>query len=359
MVCLLVNSCGNLLQQLAVGLTYEQKMRGIYIVGGLTDKNIGSVVAQIDLFDPVDARWFPAVTSVPIPVSFAGVASCKGKIYVIGGFDSSGTCCQSTQIYDVATDTWSTGNPIGGTHASINAASVYDKICFAGGTMANANSASYSRDNHIYILDTNSGTWSTVTTTTYYYADYACVTLNNTFYTVGGRQNYAQLCQYFQGYIPFLDLYTPMAENSLPTTPYEGTLGITGVLYAPPSSDPLIILIGGYNAISGVSADSNFIFNRSGFNLTATTDVNYLVFPFTTTPWQDGTNYPQALGYASAAIYNDTILCFGGTNGVDASFEVYNSVYSIDASNIATASWTAEIAMPVARFGHTALTIKQ
>jgi hypothetical protein len=70
--------------------TLTQKMRSICIVGGLSGGTIGTTISQVDIYDPVLDIWYPAVTNLPTPVSFAAVASVQGKIYVIGGYEING-----------------------------------------------------------------------------------------------------------------------------------------------------------------------------------------------------------------------------------------------------------------------------
>ena len=51
-------------------------------------------------------------TSLPTARSeIAGVA-LDAKIYVIGGFDNSGSSSDSVEVYDVIDDRWTTGEPL-------------------------------------------------------------------------------------------------------------------------------------------------------------------------------------------------------------------------------------------------------
>jgi N-acetylneuraminic acid mutarotase len=79
-------------------------------VGGLPDGG-----NQLDVYDPATNRW---TTKAPLPRarwSGAGVA-LRAKLYVIGGFarkpDGTETVVRTTSVYDPATDTWTRVPPM-------------------------------------------------------------------------------------------------------------------------------------------------------------------------------------------------------------------------------------------------------
>ena len=94
----------------------------IYAAGG-SDGSVpggGTPLAAFEVFDPTAAagsQW-TALTSMPIalmdveatialgPVESGTVA---GAVYVFGGRDATGATVSSVQIYDIATDSWSSG----------------------------------------------------------------------------------------------------------------------------------------------------------------------------------------------------------------------------------------------------------
>lgn len=77
----------------------EVANRGIWLVGGQQGNYPGAnVVAQIDVFDPVTMTWYPNVATLPTPVTFAGVTAYQGKLYVAGGFNSTGVNVNTLQI---------------------------------------------------------------------------------------------------------------------------------------------------------------------------------------------------------------------------------------------------------------------
>ena len=80
----------------------------IYVIGG---KNSSGRIDQAnEVYDPATDSW-ATKASIPTPVSHYASAVLGSKIYVFGGYDSS-TYTDLTQIYDPETDTWSNGTPI-------------------------------------------------------------------------------------------------------------------------------------------------------------------------------------------------------------------------------------------------------
>ncbi len=86
----------------------------IYSIGGRGGATFGGgpIYGDNDVFDPtagVGGTWSP-LAPLPIPVSdnYASVGYL-GKIYVFGGVDSLGAVITKTQIYDIASNTWSAG----------------------------------------------------------------------------------------------------------------------------------------------------------------------------------------------------------------------------------------------------------
>ncbi|MDR2707601.1 MAG: hypothetical protein LBB87_02480 [Nitrososphaerota archaeon] len=90
----------------------------IYAIGGYTDEVYpGNGYTGInERYDPQTDTW---TTMMPMPTprrNFA-IAAYQGKIYCIGGmspYDETGSpmLCGVTEVYDVATDSWSTKEPI-------------------------------------------------------------------------------------------------------------------------------------------------------------------------------------------------------------------------------------------------------
>jgi hypothetical protein len=218
-LCMVINSCGNLLEELGIAPTYEQKMRGIWIVGGLSDEYITSAISQVDLYDPETNKWFSGVTIMPTPVSFAGIASHGDSIYVIGGFSQTGAASTTVQIYNIISDSWSSGSSLAQARANIDAVTVYDKIYIISGTINNAENTTFTMVNQVYIYDIASDSWSAHATAPGNNANVTCFALNDIIYFLGGRTNVTTVSTAHNGFMTSLstNALTSAAELVLTT----------------------------------------------------------------------------------------------------------------------------------------------
>ena len=89
----------------------------LFAIGG----NIsgGGVTGVVEVYDASTNQWStqfaPSVPLAPMPTQRmgAGAAEVNGKIYVVGGNSGSGTSAvASMDVYDIASNTWSSGPPM-------------------------------------------------------------------------------------------------------------------------------------------------------------------------------------------------------------------------------------------------------
>lgn len=78
----------------------------IYAIGGQSGSS--PALSTVEVFDPATNAW-STVASLPEAVTNATAFSVGGMIYVVGGVDSAGSPVSVTQVYDPATNSWSTG----------------------------------------------------------------------------------------------------------------------------------------------------------------------------------------------------------------------------------------------------------
>jgi hypothetical protein len=376
----MMSGCGNLLEMTGVEPNLEQKLRGIWMVGGLSGNLINSTIAGIDLYDPVTDRWFPNITPLPTPVSFAGAVSLGGKIYVIGGFNSSGAVVNYTQIYDVNTNTWLTGTgtgpviALGQNRANINAINVSNKIYILGGTTTDATLV-YAGSTQIYefVPSTSApyGVWSlktaAITAVATARSDFLMLGYDDIVYFLGGRSAAFAIPATLtnEGLVASLAnqatvQFTAGAEVliPLPISAAAGRTGIAGALYDPSNGPALMFTIGGFTVL-GTAGGGNYVFYNLTGAQTPSNSFQYLTAPFTNNPpgWQNAPNYTYALGFMSAALYGSTVYCFGGASSASSGGSTYTASYDI--SNLPAGSWAARSQMPTARFGHAAVIINQ
>lgn len=79
----------------------------IYVIGGCPGQNCTGHLTRVEEYDPATDTWRMR-GSMPNPRSgLSAVALNNGKIYAIGGYDSSERLAR-VEVYDIATDTWTT-----------------------------------------------------------------------------------------------------------------------------------------------------------------------------------------------------------------------------------------------------------
>jgi N-acetylneuraminic acid mutarotase len=80
----------------------------IYVFGGCDAS--GSIVGDVDVYDPTTDTWSPAPTDMPNPrASFYAVETKGDTVYVIGGWDGVSPGLSTNDAYQVSQDAWTTG----------------------------------------------------------------------------------------------------------------------------------------------------------------------------------------------------------------------------------------------------------
>jgi PKD repeat protein len=107
----------------------------IYVVGGRGGYYYGegTTYNRLDVFDPVTNQW---TARAPMPQAASEIGSTvayQGKIYVFGGALGSNNHLGTTQIYDVATNTWRLGTPMPTPRGAALAGVIGTKIAVIGG----------------------------------------------------------------------------------------------------------------------------------------------------------------------------------------------------------------------------------
>ena len=331
--------------------TLTQKQRGVWIVGGLSTNSVGSVIAAVDLFDPVLNTWYTSVTTLPTPVSFAAASSWNGGLYIIGGLDSAGTLRNTVQIYNVAGDSWSTGTNMPAARANAYAATVNGRIYVLGGTTLNAAANPYTASNTTYEY-TPGGTWNTKVNMAASYSERLLLPFNDAIYHLGGRTAATTVSTAHDGVAVTINGLTGATEVVLSTA----RTGIAGVLYAPASGPALMAIVGGFTSLTATTG--NFV-AQSTTASPPTNAFQYLYYPFTApATWQSpASQYPLSIGFAAAALSGSKMYVFGGTTLVTAAASGLNNAYWFDLSSLG-GGWTAAASLPAGRYGHAAVTVQ-
>jgi N-acetylneuraminic acid mutarotase len=172
----------------------------IYVIGGASKWNAGptwgDVLSTVEVYDPATNAW---TTGTAMPAARSGLAavSVNGKIYAVGGtglnlYALVGTT--SLQIYDPATNTWGySGASMSTARAAVAAATVNAKIYAAGD------------NNTVEVYDTGTNTWATVAPLTNSTVPFAASDANGHVYVMGGAG--FPLLSSVEQYEPLVTLY--------------------------------------------------------------------------------------------------------------------------------------------------------
>ncbi len=104
----------------------------VYVVGGF---DTSGPVATMESYDPATDRWTPRA-SLPAPLHHVNVAAVDSKLYVVGGLTgASFTASGVTLVYDPALDSWTplTSMPAGTERGASGVAVLDGRIVVAGG----------------------------------------------------------------------------------------------------------------------------------------------------------------------------------------------------------------------------------
>jgi len=132
----------------------------IYVAGGRSaDAPLppaAFIVGTLQIYDIASDTWSTG-TSMPTPVSDAVAVEKGNKIYVFGGWDGT-TFISAVQIYDIASDTWSTGTAMPTARSNAVAGTCGNKMHIIGGE-----DATFSLSTVHEVYDPAKDSWSTST----------------------------------------------------------------------------------------------------------------------------------------------------------------------------------------------------
>jgi uncharacterized protein (TIGR03437 family) len=158
----------------------------IFVVGGFIPST-GAVTNQLQIYDTLSNTWSQG-SPAPLAVSGGVAAQVGGKVYVIGGMTDSSegslVLTDRVQIYQPATDSWSSGSaaPLAttGSSAVVVGVRIY---------LINGRTGEDTVTNRVFIYDTTADAWQELAQTTpvgVYEA--AAGYVNNRIYLMGGRR---------------------------------------------------------------------------------------------------------------------------------------------------------------------------
>jgi N-acetylneuraminic acid mutarotase len=187
----------------------------VYSVGGV-DSSFNTT-AHGWVYDPNTDAWTP-IADMPMPREKPGVAAVDGKLYVSGGWDLGGNPIAQTDVYDPGSNTWSTvssnPHPAAAPGVAVDGSSIY----FVGGCQ----DAFCTTSTNNVRYDTSSDTWSTLTGYPHNNAWEGCGGINGTVYCAGGTDGGSTFADGF-AYNPGTDSWSPIA--SMPMDLWASAVG--------------------------------------------------------------------------------------------------------------------------------------
>jgi serine protease len=242
----------------------------VYVIGGWVGSNLSGLV---QIYDTATDTWTTGAPK-PTPTTYIYAAAINGKIYVPGGyngdFNTADNLYNTFEIYDTATDSWSTGAPLPTPLSGAEVEAVNGKLYLLGGDAQGG--VPYTST---YVYDPAANTWTSLGNSNTTGEDFGKGVINGKIYIFGGTQ-YGE-----GGSSSSADVYDPVANTwstigSLNTDrASNGGEALAGKLYAfGGESDRQIPLVRQDAEVYDPATDSwsflPLLLNQPRFNLQAT-----------------------------------------------------------------------------------------
>ncbi len=176
----------------------------LYSVGGI-DTSFNTLTKGF-VYDPSANAW-TAIADMPVAREKPAVAAVNGKLYVSGGWDTSGNPIARTDVYDPASNSWSTVAPNPHPAAAPGVAVASGKIYYVGGCADAFCTVSATT----VVYDTSADSWATVASYPHGDAWEGCGGISGKVYCAGGTNGATAFKNGFV-YDPGADSWTAIAD---------------------------------------------------------------------------------------------------------------------------------------------------
>jgi N-acetylneuraminic acid mutarotase len=168
----------------------------IYAIGGSTRSGEGSaltggVVGTNEEYDLATDMW-TYKRSMPTFREGVAIASYGGKIYCIGGYASSGGATAVNEVYDPIMDTWEPKASMPTARAALQANVMEGKIYLIGGYTPDNSAFGYSISNLVEVYDPATDTWTTKDPMPTAAANYVSAVVDKKLFIIGGESSVPQ-----------------------------------------------------------------------------------------------------------------------------------------------------------------------
>lgn len=178
--------------------------RKIYAIGGENDSAIA--LNRVEEYNPETNSW-TARSNLPNALSHISAVEAGGKLYVIGGRNSYYGAVNTVYEYNPATNIWTAKASMPTARYGASIGVIGDKIYVAGGFRSTYMQAIPPMENDptnvLEVYDIATNTWATKAALPYSFG-YAGSAARDTFYVIGGYDNYNEFSLVYE-YSPVLD----------------------------------------------------------------------------------------------------------------------------------------------------------
>jgi hypothetical protein len=280
----------------------------IYAIGGF---NGNSQLNVNEEYTPSTNTW---TSKSPMPTARSGfaIAVYNDKIYCIGGTVGNNEYVGNNEAYDPLTDTWQTEASMPTPRADLSASVVNGKIYLIGGEVYSNTSPNYVETNVNEVYNPATNTWSTAAPLPSAVYGYASAAINGEIYIIGGSKNSGTAGT--NVFVNSNQVYNPQTNSwslgaNLPSSATYGAAATTEGFLAP----PLLYLIGGFfvdsfiNTVQVYDAGNNswgtgasMPAARAYLGVAVLNDVLYAIGGFDGINWLNTVEQYTPIGYGTA-----------------------------------------------------------
>ena len=282
----------------------------IYAIGGF---NSTGDLNSVEEYDSTTDTWITKASMLTARRNFQ-VAVVGGKIYAIGGIDNNNSYLYSVEEYDPATNTWTTKSPMTTARSEHQVAVVGGKIYAIGGYNGSGNVL-----NSVEEYDPVTNTWTTKAPMTTSRCSHQVAVVGEKIYAIGGFGYPNTSLNSVEEYDPATNKW--ITKALMTTARYEHKLAVM---------NKKIYAIGGCNS------------NNTCLNSVEEYDP-------ATDKWTVKAAMRAARYSHEAAVVGDKIYAIGGYNGA--------TLNSVEEYNPATNTWTSKASLTTARSDHQAAVV--
>lgn len=167
----------------AAAVSYNDKL---YVFGGSTGPFSGAR-NYAAYYDPTTSSW--TTISSPMPTARGGLTAqvLDDRIYVIGGMDDNGASLNTVEIFDPATETWTTGPSLQTRRDNPGSAVLDGKIYIVGGRTRQSNGSGVTHATMEVLASSSSTEWSYVASMTTARRTMTVGTISGRLQVIGGE----------------------------------------------------------------------------------------------------------------------------------------------------------------------------